>query len=53
MNFFISREGAEHLNEVYWSKEELLEGLSKMIDESFKNGATYFDLTVHTDGKEN
>lgn len=52
MNFFISREGAEHNNEIYWSKEELLKVLSDMIDESFNNGATYFDLTVHTDGKE-
>jgi hypothetical protein len=50
MTFFVSREGAEHLNEVYWSKEELLDALSKMIDDSFHSGGSYFDLTIHTDG---
>lgn len=49
MDFFINTAQAQHSYRVLWSKEELLEEVSKMIDKSIENGGTYFDLTVNTD----
>jgi hypothetical protein len=54
MDFFVTTAQAQHSYRVLRTKEELIEYLSKMIDESVSKGGTYFDLIVNTDcEKEN
>ena len=52
MMFFVATAQARHSCDILYSKEELFEYLSKMIDKSISNDCTYFDLIIDTDGLE-
>lgn len=49
MDFFVTTSAASHSYKVIRTKEELLETISKMVDESTEKGCTYFDLIINTD----
>lgn len=49
MDFFINTSAASNSYKVIRTKEELLETISKMVDDSVDNGCTYFDIIINTD----
>lgn len=49
MDFFVTTSSASHSYRVLRTKEELLEAVSKMVDDSIEKGCTYFDLIINTD----
>jgi hypothetical protein len=49
MDFFVTTSFTPGSYRVCRTKEELLEELSKKVDESVENGCTFFDLIINTD----
>lgn len=49
MDFFVTTSQAPQTYRTIWSKEELMEELSKMIDKAIENGGTFFDMLINTD----
>ena len=47
---FITMTDSQHSHDVVRTKEELLESISKLYDLNVKNGCTYFDVLIDTDG---
>ena len=52
MDFFVNTSDASHSHRVLRTKEELFEYLSKMIDKAEEHEATYFDLFINTNSKQ-
>ena len=49
MDFFINTTEASHSYRVLWTKEELMNELSQMVDKAIESGCTFFDLLINTD----
>ncbi len=48
---FITMSDALHCHNIVRSKDEMLEALSLLYEQSVKNGCTHFDLVIYTDAK--